>query len=56
MTPLTSWQAVIAVAGLAVFGYGIRAESERIRWVGIGLLVVAFAFRFVKRRQQGGKF
>jgi hypothetical protein len=56
VTLLTSWQAVIAVAGLVVFGYGVRADSERMRWLGIGFLVVAFAFRFVKRRQQGGKF
>jgi hypothetical protein len=52
MTPLTTWQTVIAVVGLAVFGYGIRADSEGIRWAGIGCLVVAFAFRFIKRRWQ----
>jgi hypothetical protein len=56
VTPLTTWQTVIAVVGLAIFGYGIRANSSAIRWVGIGCLVVAFAFRFVKRRQQRDKF
>jgi len=53
VTPLTSWQAVIGIAGLAILGYGIRADSNRIRWVGVGFLVVAFAFRFVKRARQG---
>jgi hypothetical protein len=41
---------VIGVAGLAAFGYGIRTDSTTVRWVGIGLLAVAFALRFVKRR------
>jgi hypothetical protein len=50
VTPLTTWQAVIGVVGLAVFGYGIRVGSAKVRWAGIGLLVVAFAMRFVKRR------
>ena len=50
MTPLTTWQAVIGVAGLAAFGYGVRTNSPTIRWVGIGLLVAAFAIRFVKLR------
>jgi|HubBroStandDraft_5_1064220.scaffolds.fasta_scaffold1261624_2 hypothetical protein len=49
MTPLTTWQAVIGVAGLAAFGYGIRTDSTAVRWVGIGLLLVAFALRIVKR-------
>jgi hypothetical protein len=49
MTPLTTWQAVIGVAGLAAFGYGIRTDSTHVRWVGIGLLAVAFALRLVKR-------
>jgi hypothetical protein len=50
VTPLTTWQAVIGVAGLAAFGYGIRTDSMTVRWVGVALLVVAFALRFVKRR------
>jgi hypothetical protein len=54
VTPLTTWQTVIAVAGLAIFGYGIRVDSARVRWVGIGLLCVAFVFRFVKRARKNG--
>ncbi len=54
MTPLTTWRTVIAVAGLAVFGYGIRVDSVQIRWVGIGLLCVALALRLVKRARKNG--
>jgi hypothetical protein len=50
VTPLTSWQAVIGIAGLAILGYGIRTDSNRVRWVGVGFLAVAFALRFVKKR------
>jgi hypothetical protein len=49
VTPLTGWQAVIGVAGLVVFGYGMRTQSSAIRWVGIGVLALAVALRFVKR-------
>lgn len=51
MNALTAWQTVIAVVGLAVFGYGIRSDLPTVRLVGIGCLVVAFLFRFVKRRR-----
>jgi hypothetical protein len=32
--------------------YGVRADSNTIRLVGIGCLVVAFALRFIKRSRQ----
>ena len=38
-----------ALAGLAVFGYGVRSDQNVVRWVGIGLVVVAFLLRFVKK-------
>lgn len=46
MTPLSTWRVTIAIAGLAVFGYGIRAENRTIRWVGIAFIVLAFVIRF----------
>ncbi len=41
---------VIAVAGVAVFLTGVRLELEPVRWIGIGLVVVAFLLRFIGRR------
>jgi hypothetical protein len=51
VTPLTSWQAVIGVAGLVVFGYGLRTDSNTIRWAGIAVLAISVALRFVKKRR-----
>jgi len=50
VTALTSWQAVLGVAGIAIVGYGIRADAPAIRWVGIAVLAAAALMRFVKRR------
>jgi hypothetical protein len=41
---------VIAGAGLAVFLTGVRTDNDTLRWVGIGLVAVAFLLRFLKRR------
>lgn len=41
---------VIAVAGVAVFMTGVRLELEMVRWIGIGLVAVAFLLRFIGRR------
>ena len=49
MTPLQIWRLTIALAGLVVFGYGIRVENMTIRWVGVACLVVALALRFLGR-------
>lgn len=49
MTPLATWRVTIAIAGLVVFGYGVRTANNTIRWVGIACLVVAFALRFFAR-------
>ena len=52
MTQLTLAKLLIAVVGLLVFGYGIRAESAGIRWAGIALVAVAVAMRFLGRRSE----
>lgn len=41
---------VITVAGIAVFLTGVRADSSLLRWIGIGLVTVAFVLRFLGRR------
>jgi hypothetical protein len=50
MTPLTATKLTLAVTGLAVFGYGVRADLVEWRWTGIVCLGVAFALRFVGPR------
>lgn len=35
--------------GLAVFGYGLRSDLTNVRWVGVGLLAIAFLLRFIER-------
>lgn len=37
----------ITVAGIAVFMTGVRIESALLRWIGIGLVTVAFLLRFI---------
>jgi len=49
---VTTWVAVktaLAVAGLVVFGYGIRSGDPVIRWAGIAFVAVAFLMRFLPR-------
>ncbi len=38
---------VLAVVGLLTFGAGMRLDEPAVRWVGIGLLAVAFLLRFL---------
>lgn len=40
---------VIATAGIAVFFTGVRTDLALVRWVGIALVAVALALRFVGR-------
>ena len=39
---------VFAVAGIAVFGLGIRWNHAGVRWAGIALVAVAWAMRFLR--------
>lgn len=41
---------VIAGAGIAVFLSGVRINSDLLRWIGTGLVAVAFLLRFLGRR------
>ena len=51
MTERTIAKLVLAGAGLAVFLTGVRSGLPLLRWIGIGLVAVAFVLRFADRRQ-----
>jgi len=46
----TRIQLALASIGLVVWGYGVRADDSRLRWVGIALFAVAAALRFLRNR------
>ncbi len=48
MRPATVAKLALAVAGVAVFLFGVRADSSVLRWIGTGLVAVAWLLRFVK--------
>ena len=50
MDRITVAKVALALAGVGIFAYGIRAEDTIMRWVGIACVVVAFLLRFVKKR------
>ena len=50
MSALTQLKVGLAFIGLVLFGYGIRADSERMRWIGIAFLAAAAVLRFVGPR------
>lgn len=41
---------VITAVGVAVFLTGVRLEMQPVRWIGIGLVAVAFLLRFIGPR------
>ena len=51
MTPLTVAKIALAVFGLLVFGYGVRVDSQTIRWVGIAFVAAAALLRFLRPRR-----
>lgn len=40
----------LLVMGLAVWGYGVRADDSRLRYIGIALLAASLVLRFFARR------
>ena len=48
MDRLTVTKIALALAGVGMFAYGVRSEDNLVRWIGIGLVVVAFLLRFFK--------
>ena len=54
MSPLTVAKLALAVVGMLLFAYGIRTDSQSVRWVGIALVAAAAVLRFVKARPGSG--
>ena len=50
MSALTHLKLGLAIVGLILFGYGIRAEHAGLRWTGVAFLALAFFVRFVGPR------
>ena len=50
MDRVTVAKVACALAGLGIFAYGIRTDNNVVRWVGIGLVIVAFLLRFVRKK------
>ena len=51
VSPMVAAKLALAVAGVVVWGLGVRMSSEMLRWTGIGLLALAFLLRFARGRQ-----
>lgn len=51
--PVTIAKLALAVAGLLVFGYGVRVDLPAVRWVGVALVLVAVLLRFVRSGPAG---
>jgi hypothetical protein len=50
MDRVTVMKIAFALAGVALFAYGVRSDDPIFRWVGIGCVIAAFLLRFVKKR------
>jgi hypothetical protein len=53
MTPLNSARLLVALIAAILLGYGIRTDSEPLRWAGIGFLLAALLMRFLGQRVKG---
>jgi hypothetical protein len=54
MTALTQVKLGLAVAGLMLWGYGVRAEVAWMRWTGIAFFAAAVIARFFGPRSSRG--
>ena len=52
MTPLIQLRLALTLIGVVLFGYGVRTDDLRLRWMGIAFLAVSLALRFVRRRRR----
>jgi hypothetical protein len=52
MTPLNSARLLVALIAAILLGYGIRTESEALRWAGMGFLLAALLMRFLGQREK----
>ena len=51
MTTVNQLKIALALVGVLVWGYGVRADLSAVRWVGIALLAIAAVLRFWGRRR-----
>jgi len=52
---LSAVKMVLTIGGVAVFGAGIRWDSGLVRWVGIGLVAVAWLLRLRGRAKSNAE-
>jgi hypothetical protein len=50
MDRVTVLKIAFALAGVAIFAYGVRSEDSVVRWVGIAFVVAAFLLRFARKQ------
>ncbi len=50
MTPITIAKFALALAGILVWGMGLRLDISSLRMIGIGLMATALILRFAKGR------
>ncbi|MHB1311451.1 MAG: hypothetical protein ACYC3L_05485 [Gemmatimonadaceae bacterium] len=54
MTNRTTIKLSLALAGIALFGAGIRWDNQTLRWAGTAVVAVAALLRFWKGRTPRG--
>lgn len=50
MSTRTRLKVALALAGLVLFGAGVRLEYTELRWIGLAFVVVAWLMRFARPR------
>jgi hypothetical protein len=50
MTTLTKAKLALTLMGLILFAAGVRFDDARLRWTAIAFVGIAWALRFVRRR------
>ena len=50
MTPRTIGRLTLAIAGVVVFGIGIRLGNANVRWLAIGLVAASWLLRFAREK------
>jgi hypothetical protein len=54
MTTITKVKLAFVAAGLALFAVGVRLDDARWRYAAIACIAIAWAMRFVRRRDGVG--
>ena len=49
MSHLTRAKIALALIGVILFGYGVRAEDDRLRWMGVAFLAISVILRWWRR-------